>query len=43
MALAATYAHPIEMILANLIPPAIGPLILKSHPVTAWIWYEYEI
>ena len=37
--LAALYAHPLEHILSNLLPIALGPLLLGSHLLTAWLWY----
>ncbi len=39
VALAATYAHPIEHILANLLPAGTGPFIMNSHVFTVWLWY----
>ncbi len=36
--IAASYAHPIEDIFANLIPTIGGSLILQSHVVVMWIW-----
>lgn len=32
------YAHPLEIIFANLLPIFLGPMILKSHFVTIMIW-----
>jgi len=37
--LVALYCHPIEHVLANMIPITIGPLILGSHLLTIWIWF----
>lgn len=36
--LAAEYAHPIEFVLSNIAPGAIGPAILRSHPLSSWAW-----
>jgi sterol desaturase/sphingolipid hydroxylase (fatty acid hydroxylase superfamily) len=37
-ALAAQYAHPVEHIVANLIPIVLPPMALHSHIVTFWIF-----
>ncbi len=37
-AIAAIYAHPIEHMLSNVIPVAMGPLLMSSHPITSMIW-----
>lgn len=39
VALAASYAHPLEHLIGNLIPPALGPILLNSHIVTEWLWH----
>ncbi|XP_055371000.1 fatty acid hydroxylase domain-containing protein 2-like [Condylostylus longicornis] len=39
IAVTAIYCHPIEHIFSNLVPPAIGVLIMKSHIITACIWF----
>lgn len=38
IAITAIYAHPIEHILSNLVPPFLGPLIMGSHIGTIWLW-----
>lgn len=38
IAISAIYAHPIEHVLSNVIPGTIGPLIMKSHITTVYIW-----
>ena len=43
VAFAATYAHPVEHIITNLFPMAVGPMLLKCHVTTSWIWYTYAI
>ena len=40
MGLAALYSHPLEHAVSNLLPVALGPLVLGSHLVTAWTWSE---
>eukprot|EP01103_Thecamoeba_quadrilineata_P016160 TRINITY_DN5328_c0_g1_i2.p1 TRINITY_DN5328_c0_g1~~TRINITY_DN5328_c0_g1_i2.p1 ORF type:complete len:158 (-),score=5.01 TRINITY_DN5328_c0_g1_i2:51-524(-) len=37
--LAAMYAHWIEFTFSNVLPLLAGPLIMRSHLVTIWIWY----
>lgn len=37
------YAHPLEHLLSNIIPPAIGPVLMGSHIATAWVWYCFAI
>ena len=43
VALAASYAHPIEHVLSAVIPQAVGPVLLKAHPLTEWIWYSLVV
>jgi len=43
VAYAAIYAHPIEHIFSNLLPPAIGPIICGSHVATTSLWYSLVI
>ncbi|CAL1530902.1 unnamed protein product [Lymnaea stagnalis] len=37
------YAHPVEHIFANLLPPALGPILMGSHMATAWLWWGVAI
>ncbi|XP_076446058.1 fatty acid hydroxylase domain-containing protein 2-like [Babylonia areolata] len=39
----ALYAHPVEHVLSNLLPPALGPVILGSHLATAWMWFALAL
>lgn len=39
VAITAIYAHPLEYFFGNLLPAALGPLIMNSHISTTWIWY----
>lgn len=32
------YAHPIEHVLANILPFVLGPIVMRSHLLTTWIW-----
>ncbi|PFH58752.1 hypothetical protein XA68_13272 [Ophiocordyceps unilateralis] len=43
MALASQYAHPIEHMLANLIPVVAPPLVLGCHVLTAWIFVATQL
>lgn len=38
MSLSSQYAHPVEHIVANSLPVALPPMILKSHILTMWVW-----
>jgi len=37
-ALAAEYAHPVEFVLSNIIPGIIGPVLMRSHLLTNWLY-----
>jgi fatty acid hydroxylase domain-containing protein 2 len=39
IAITATYCHPLEHILSNLLPVAGGVIIMQSHISVAWLWY----
>ncbi|KAI0233329.1 Fatty acid hydroxylase domain-containing protein 2 [Lamellibrachia satsuma] len=41
--LTSIYAHPIEHIFCNLLPPVVGPLILGSHIATSWLWFSLAL
>ena len=43
IAMAGVYAHPVEHVVSNLFPVALGPMLLKCHVVTAWMWYAYAV
>ncbi|TPX24742.1 hypothetical protein DIZ76_010180 [Coccidioides immitis] len=43
VALAAQYAHPIEHIVANVLPITLPPALLKSHILTFWTFLAYEL
>ncbi|XP_038055614.1 fatty acid hydroxylase domain-containing protein 2-like isoform X2 [Patiria miniata] len=32
------YAHPVEHVLANLLPTVIGPFLMASHVAVVWVW-----
>ncbi|KAK3099658.1 hypothetical protein FSP39_007604, partial [Pinctada imbricata] len=37
------YAHPVEHLVSNLIPPALGPILMGSHLATAWLWFALAL
>ena len=39
--MASTFAPPVRHIIKNLLPIVVGPMLLKCHVVTVWIWYNY--
>ena len=43
VALIATYCHPFEHLVSNLIPPSLGIVLMQSHMATAWLWYTFMI
>lgn len=38
IAIAAIYAHPVEYLLANMLPVFVGPIVLRSHLLVVWFW-----
>lgn len=38
VAFTSIYCHPLEHVVANLLPVLAGPLILGSHVATLWLW-----
>ncbi|KAK3785829.1 hypothetical protein RRG08_050847 [Elysia crispata] len=41
--LVAIYAHPVEHALSNLLPVALGPILLGSHLATAWMFWALAL
>ncbi|XP_055693628.1 fatty acid hydroxylase domain-containing protein 2-like [Lutzomyia longipalpis] len=39
IAISAMYCHPIEHMFSNLVPPFLGLYVMRSHPLTAWLWF----
>lgn len=37
------YAHPIEHVISNLLPPILGPLLMKSHLCSIWVWFTIAL
>lgn len=37
------YAHPIEHLFSNMIPPTLGPLLMGSHIATGWLWFSIAL
>ncbi|KAI8799114.1 fatty acid hydroxylase domain-containing protein 2-like isoform X1 [Biomphalaria glabrata] len=33
------YAHPVEHVLSNMIPPALGPILMGSHLASSWLFW----
>ncbi|XP_055637605.1 fatty acid hydroxylase domain-containing protein 2-like isoform X1 [Toxorhynchites rutilus septentrionalis] len=40
---AAMYAHPIEHVLSNMVPPMLGLVVTNCHILTAALWFNYVI
>jgi len=43
VALASEYAHPLEYLFSNILPGALGPHLLSSHPLVSWLWLTMGI
>jgi sterol desaturase/sphingolipid hydroxylase (fatty acid hydroxylase superfamily) len=43
VSLTSLYSHPVEHILSNLLPPALGPFLLGSHISTSWLWFTLAL
>ena len=43
VALIAIYCHPLEHILANLLPATVGFAIMEPHLATSWLWLSIVI
>lgn len=43
IAMVSLYAHPVEHFVSNIMPPAIGPILMGSHLATAWLWFSIAI
>ncbi|XP_063681828.1 fatty acid hydroxylase domain-containing protein 2-like [Bolinopsis microptera] len=33
------YCSPLEMVVSNLLPATLGPLIMRSHLFVSWVWF----
>ena len=42
-ALASEYAHPIEHLTSNFLPLIGGPLLLRCHVITFWVWLTLRL
>ena len=42
-AVASMYAHPLEFLVGNLTGVALGPVLLNTHPYTAYFWFCYAL
>lgn len=38
IALAAFYAHPLEAAISNVLPLLVGPMLVRAHVTTVWLW-----
>lgn len=43
VAFACIYAHPLEHIVANMLPVLLGPLIVGCHPLLALFWFSLAL
>ena len=43
IALAAAYCHPVELIINNVLPLFLGPIIARAHIVTTYLWFAFAI
>ncbi|KZO92545.1 sterol desaturase family protein [Calocera viscosa TUFC12733] len=43
IALSAQYAHPVEHIIANVLPILVGPALLRTHVLTWWAFVTLEL
>ncbi|KAI9099408.1 hypothetical protein DFS34DRAFT_617475 [Phlyctochytrium arcticum] len=41
--MAAQYAHPLEHMIANILPVVAGPLLIGSHIVFLWAWLAFAL
>ncbi|KAK2186963.1 hypothetical protein NP493_183g01009 [Ridgeia piscesae] len=41
--LCSIYAHPVEFVFCNLVPPVVGPILLGSHIATSWLWFALAL
>ncbi|XP_005988377.1 fatty acid hydroxylase domain-containing protein 2 [Latimeria chalumnae] len=37
------YAHPVEHVFSNMLPPMMGPIILGSHVATTMLWFSLAL
>jgi methylsterol monooxygenase len=43
VAFASQYAHPVEHIVANMLPIALPPLVLRTHVLTMWVFLAWQL
>lgn len=43
VAFASEYAHPVEHVVANMLPIALPPMLLRTHIVTMWVFLAYQL
>ena len=43
VALAASYAHPAELLVSNVLPLVAGPVLCRAHVLTCYVWFVVAI
>ncbi|KAK2601993.1 hypothetical protein QQS21_004419 [Conoideocrella luteorostrata] len=43
VAFSSEYAHPAEHIVANMLPIALPPMLLRTHVLTMWVFLAYQL
>mmetsp|Transcript_13974 Transcript_13974/g.55125 ORF Transcript_13974/g.55125 Transcript_13974/m.55125 type:complete len:254 (-) Transcript_13974:58-819(-) len=43
VAVACVYAHPLEHVVANLLPLLLGPILMQAHVTEMWLWLTIGI
>jgi len=41
--IASEYCHPIEMVVSNIIPVVVGPMLCQAHILVSWMWFSLAI
>jgi len=41
--IASEYAHPIEMVISNMLPIIIGPHVCQCHILVSWLWFAIGV
>ncbi|TWU76069.1 hypothetical protein ED733_007492 [Metarhizium rileyi] len=43
VAFASEYAHPVEHVVANMLPIALPPMLLRTHILTMWVFLAFQL
>ena len=43
VAFASQYAHPVEHVVANVLPIALPPMLLRTHVLTMWVFLAFQL